>query len=403
MDIFDRILNEAYFGKSIGLIEIEDCLDKFLKEVKKDYTKDYNNHPLNIKLQKLFCKQFGFKSCYILWESTNKGQCNLSTYFSADIIFKNNKDFLTDKQDGYYDKSHKHVCIINASTTLPAQLKLTTSEYLAIILHEIGHNFDASVYGAISYIYNYITDLLFFVWLTNKRVLKNDEKDKFAKNKIKELETINKKYDMKKSNKIHKFSIKLEKVLAPITLITVVPVYILISPLSHLFLVNTRKGEEFADSFATAYGYGSELISGLNKIMDNGLSTKSKGYKLNHFDKFLTDLALAKRYIIQFAAGPCHGTNDTRLATSISMLKKDIKNHNYPPELQKELYREVNKLENMYKLYNSPIYNKDEKLHITSSVRKTIRIIFGKRSDFIAKLFPNNLAENDISNINKYT
>lgn len=400
MDMFDIYLKEAYFGKSAGILEIEKCLDEFLNEVKKDYTKDYNNHPLNLKLQNLFCKQFGFKKCFIIWTSTPKGTCNVSTAISADIIFKNNRDMLTKKQDGYYDKHHQHVCIIYASTTLPTQANLTTSEYLGILLHEIGHNFDASVYGAIHIIFNYLGWILYYPKFYPK-MYTNKGKEEIAKNTIKEVKDYNSKYDDEKSKSTHIYKIRMEKYLSGVSSLILAPIYLICSPLFHLSELTVRKGEEFADSFATAYGYGSEMISGLNKITYNDLLTNNKKYQLNHFDKFLTDLALAQRYIIQFAAGACHGTNDTRLITSLNMLKKDIKNHNYPPELKKELYNEVKKLEKTYELYNSPLYKDKEKLYISYYVRKMICIIFGKRSDFIAKLFPNNYAKNNL-NDNKF-
>lgn len=306
-------------------------------------------------------------------------------------MFKNNKDFLTKKQDGYYDRSHSHVCIINASTTLQSQAKLTTAEYLGLILHEIGHNFDTSIYSVIDYVFNYLNYLTTYSWMR-----KSQGRTKYAEYRLKELEDINKKYNQRHSNEIHKYQIRMEKFFSVFNFLISVPIMIMVSPISHLLFSNTRKAEEFADSFATAYGYGSEMIIGLQKITDNDLLSKQKGYRMKHFDKFLTDLALARRYVIYFSEGT-HGSNDARLVTSINMLKKDLKSRNYPPELKEDLNEEIIKLERIYKLFMSPtIYDNDEKLYISNAVRKLIRILFGKRNDYIAKIFPNNLARNDV-------
>ena len=43
------------------------------------------------------------------------------------------------------------------------------------------------------------------------------------------------------------------------------PIYALISIPTQLSQLDRKKGEQFADSFATAYGYGPELISALGK------------------------------------------------------------------------------------------------------------------------------------------
>lgn len=268
---------------------------------------------------------------------------------------------------------------------------MTTAEYLGMILHEIGHNFDASVYSIIHYVFNYLNYLTTYGWM-----LKSRGRTEYAKHRLKELEEINKKYNQRHSNEIHRYAINFEKALSVFNFLITVPLVIMLSPLAHLFFANTRKGEEFADSFATAYGYGTEMISGLQKITENDLLSKQKGYKMKHFDKFLTDLALATRYVIYFSEGS-HGSNDARLTTSINMLKKDLKSHNYPPELKEELNEEIIKLERVYNLLMSPtVYDNNEKLYISNAVRKLIRIIFGKRNDYIAKIFPNNLARNDV-------
>ena len=68
-----------------------------------------------------------------------------------------------------------------------------------MILHEIGHNFDASVYSIIHYVFNYLNYLTTYGWM-----LKSRGRTEYAKHRLKELEEINKKYNLRHSNEIHK-------------------------------------------------------------------------------------------------------------------------------------------------------------------------------------------------------
>ena len=383
------VLQEAYYGKLPELAKIEDLLGVISKKVKANPKKcNPNRYPENQQIQQLFCKLFGFKDTYLYWEPFNYGNA-YTIAMNALILFSDKKDAIIKRDNkGYYDKSRKSVLTVYASVGLILTDNLTPGEILATILHEIGHNFDISKYHLVDYLIDAITS---FGKAVPEYKQYANEADTIKLQTYKAItKEENKIYkDSKKREEINKKNDELSKIQAfhdtwlnfPLFR-TVKGVFkVVISPFKQLKDIGLKTSEVFADSFATAYGYGTELISALNKL---GNESKGYYYPKSGLGKFFWDLSNFHDEV--FAAfGDCHGTNQERCKDCLEKLQYDLKHNDFPTGLRKELIDEINKTTDLYKAYTSK--SETERMAITRLWRYVVRYVFNGRVG-LAKFFP---------------
>lgn len=393
------LVQEAYYGKSNTILAAEKVLDVLLSEVRKNPLNDYTNHGLTKKFSDLICRQFGFKKVIISWKRTPRTLANAETFFSLDVVSDQYNEFtMIDRKTGLYDKYHNHVVYMVISSTMISQSNLSSEELMAIILHEIGHNFDKSIYASIK-----VGNALFVSLcrafsgdtngIVNTLSMTNIGKQiggniASTVEELKDSLSPLKKLSMKLKSFMDWFMRGVEYLMAPAVILTT-PLWILCSPFSQLMTIPDRKMEEFADSFAAAYGYGPALASGLNKIESTNIILYDKKPKLTGIKKTLGDLVMAQRYIMSITMDGTHGTNDIRIRSNIAMLKKDLEREDYPLEVKTEIMNQINDLEEAYKTYLSLDPEKGQG-HITHLMRKCFSSLFKGRSDYIAKIFPEN-------------
>lgn len=389
------LMQEAYYGKLPEFNEMEKLFDSIIVRVKKEKEKSNpNKYPEMKKISKLFCKIFGFKKAIIHWEPFNEENAytiSLNTF----LIFANkNKEMIKKKKNGFYDTSHSIVLTVYLSVGDILSANLTSREMIAVVLHEIGHNFDLSGYHLISYYLNCITSLGLYAKAAKK--YKNIDQINKTKEKYyndKELE--NSKYynNTKKRKEVNekikeyignalKSSAKLS-LLTELTRIISLPVMLLLTPFSQVSLLADKKGELFADSFAVAYGYGTELMTALEKFSDykKYYNPKSK------IQKTLYDLSLYQNesYI---AAFDCHGSNQERCYEALKKLKNDLKTGDFSPELKEELENEIKRIQEQLDIIVS--MPNEERRGITRLWRKINAVIFRHSPNLISKLFKTN-------------
>jgi Zn-dependent protease with chaperone function len=412
----NEMFNEAYFGKSESLLEAEKILDTLIPIIKHNPLADYTNHPLTRALSNTLKRQFGFKELYITWKRSSKVNPSINTLISSDITFGGKNIVGINKKDGYYDKNHSHVAYITLSSTLPSQVNISGAEYLAAILHEIGHNFDASVYNMIQSIFHILIlipiaatmPLSISLLTTIPPAVLTTGPGKTGYHSINKIvESILDKFPfLKKISDMGRqlgdwFTRTLQVYGSPARLLTI-PSFILMSPASHLTGLFTRKGEMFADSFAAAYGYSSELLTMLNKLkltyqfkMTDSGSLKDAVADLNEHPirRFFTDLSIAESSIISLFIDGTHGTSINRAKTNLDMLKNDLQNGDFSPDVRASLQQEIINLEKTINDYRKGYIdgNEESNLPFTLCARKLLYNAFNGRSDYIAKLFPDNV------------
>lgn len=403
----EDVMYESYLGKSQTLIEAEETIGELISLMKANPTADYTTHPLNKKLQSLLEKQFGFRRVYISWRRSPESLPMVGTPLSADIIVHGRFTIEKSKERGFYDKSYSHICLIQASSTLTSQLDLTAEEYLAILLHEIGHNFDYSVYMIINTLMEIAKKVIKITInpLNNFKPTVSVKKNKilpnvlsttgviktishglyYAYEKIVDLFPILKKIMYQISRFGSMVTRGIEGVMS-IPMLLALPIEVILSPICHLIATPTRKSEEFADSFAATYGYGVPLSRALTKLGRYNLIRYRNDR--NSLRNFIRDTTMTQRYLLETFIAPDHGTADVRILSQIQQLKKDALALDFPPDAEQELLSQISEMEKMYDDYKNGIEMGEHVLGFTAYMRKAVINVFDGRNDFIAKLFP---------------
>ena len=150
----DIVMNEAFIGKTETLLEIERELNS-LRSQKLDVYTNISQHPNIININRLFEKQFGM---YLFALKVD----NSKIHNAYTMVIANNFDiaYYSDLpsmvtgtlKEGFRWKEGNDLCIIvNISLGILMDQNISDSEIVAIILHEIGHNFADALYGEINF------------------------------------------------------------------------------------------------------------------------------------------------------------------------------------------------------------------------------------------------------------
>ena len=145
-------LSEAYIGKTDTLLEMEDAIGKIRERALRKFT-DINKSPEVLAFNRLMEKQFGM-DCYALYidQSDIINAYTKVVGMRFDIALKDNiSDWVEgDKQGGYRWKAGNKLCIMACIYMgLIKNPDFTNEEILAILLHELGHNFADAIYDDI--------------------------------------------------------------------------------------------------------------------------------------------------------------------------------------------------------------------------------------------------------------
>jgi hypothetical protein len=277
-DYKSDIFQEAYYGKTKILLEAEKCLNQIVLKVTRDPSTIVDKTPENIRLQALLKKQFGFKEVNILWNNTPGFMPNACTLIGVESLALGNFSYQIDNKNGYYDSKHINYCVVQISSSMITYSGVTGSELLAIILHEIGHNFDASIYNILKYVFFLIkpvevqsvdeetglavkTKVPASIYTVISKLVANSEVFKRFNVGVQRF------YDfvLEKLPSLNNFLAilndyisnagKILSRIAGVYNILSIPQIILMAPISHIGYMAERKTEIFADSFATVYGY----------------------------------------------------------------------------------------------------------------------------------------------------
>lgn len=373
-----QVVNEAYFGRTPGITR---CFNAFC-----DFRDQYVGHGFinsirhididHDKNLKLFCKEmereFGLDSFSFIVK--NDPMVNMATY---PIYFKSNrrpKDNVEVTKYGYRFKKDIEMSIIIISYTgLLLDEKYSNEQVFAAVLHEVGHNFQEYLNGNVHSLTSgigfiqIINDLIILL-SGNPKVLKNLEKYLFMSDPTHRL--LSKWFnsitsDTDKNNIYSYFNFIRGIVKAPSNLlagIIMVPLYPALSVLTGfssilnkfnlvgiVFSAHGYLGEVMADNFASYYGFGEALATGLDKIDAGGLFHMIKTIPIiGHIYNFMLlpgDLLLS--------LGDEHPSNAARAYDVLQGMKTDLKDPSLSPELRKKLEKEIDHYETtMNKIYS---------------------------------------------------
>lgn len=330
------ILDEAYFGKK-PIAKIQTAMDALYDKVMSKPNVIIQNDPTRRDLEKAFCEVFGFKSCSIYWANRPNLGRGPFTVPRAKFLHSGNISYkYGTNQKGFYDDKHELQVFITTDQNLFTEGGLTSAEMTAILLHEVGHNFDYSVWALTNQwysIFSTIVDVILnpqnpkaYTQLANvslsvvlsefgglyQALLNIDDT---LLNVIPPLGVI--------VRAVQKFGFNVVKalnaILSPVTTALVLPQYIVMTPFRYINNTFLRKGEAYADSFAASYGYSAELGTALEKL--SLYQTQS-----SNEDSFLApfyDLALLQADIITTMTGG-HGSTQQRMMRMVEKLEDDL-------------------------------------------------------------------------------
>lgn len=150
-----KVINEAYVGKTPILEEIEKKIGELRSTIKP--TDHMSRLPKVIEINRLFEKQFGMDIFALKIDpSKTPNACTYTIYRKIDIADKyedSSKMVMADSKNGYrYKKDNNFCVIVMISYGMLMDKSLTDAEVVALLLHEIGHNFSQAIYNELYFL-----------------------------------------------------------------------------------------------------------------------------------------------------------------------------------------------------------------------------------------------------------
>lgn len=390
-----RILNEEYYGTNNELKKAEMALNKLKilideKGAKADIpaTEEYT------VLKEALCKVFGFHDLLI-----NAGMFYNDAIFTIPIYLSPDFAINTMKDSSYITKNEYGICFspdaaVVASINLDFAVmsnkgaNLSGKEMLAIILHEVGHNFfstdrKTTLLLMLNFVRGLFIDVIAninnpeaYPVLVQQLIQTLIRTNRFSNTIFAKIS--NAMLAITKDMWIRKIFISTTQFirLAASEFLAVIPVIIglfcfptmwmiqytnmaiisLFNLISFGWLDTLYVGydnEKFSDNFASTYGYGPELASSLTKLEEYG----SKGHsqtlrKIVESDKsgslnFAACLYAIPLMTVSHMLLDCHPTTEQRLLGQIKMLKTELKKQNLKPSTKKMILADLNRLEKL--------------------------------------------------------
>ena len=148
-----RFINEAYFGKLPFLLEVEEAIHELRKPENLDKFKDLDASAPVQRINRLMEQGFGME-CFSLQikhnDTVNAYTIPVAIRYDVAIDMNINELVYATQSEGYRFKPNNNLCIIcviyRGLLMVP---ELTDSEIVAIMLHELGHNFTDAIYKKI--------------------------------------------------------------------------------------------------------------------------------------------------------------------------------------------------------------------------------------------------------------
>lgn len=273
-------VTEGYVGKTKELQEIEKLLNQMIKKYTADSIVNASKSELNKcaekrQIEALLKKEFGFAKAELL--IMPQVIADAGTIPASILLRDAAADMptsLTAHGEKYYDESHNYDFFMMLTTEMFSGT-YTGGELTAIILHEVGHNFDVSLMS-------YIGDVLYWATcISHADIFSPTVGHIIAKYLTKFVNAV---LSLTPVSILANTGLTLLKLVAqvsgPFGSLAYIGMMLKDKAPSVRTIINIFtgfSGERFADSFVTAYGYGQELISAIDKI-DTQFQQRKKGF-----------------------------------------------------------------------------------------------------------------------------
>lgn len=369
-NLFNTIM-ERYEGKDKRFLKCEKCLQDIIDTIKEKGPASIvsKTNKANQELCKTLESIFKIKKMSLIWKF---GGINAYTFVASSFTKeKVNKNYKS-------GKDNNSLKIFTAVyTEIVTICNLNARELLATILHEIGHNFYLCTLGLLFDTLQCIMNPLSYLILIPLKhgMIKLDELQNYLYGKFPEIsEKVGYIYRIKSEvmlflGKFNTLSVFYKIVFNGARLVT--------HP-SRLFKYGDEKG---ADSFATKYGYGPDLISALKKFEMAENSVYGKLVQTSPFIEVTADIISLQDEIFSCMAFDPHPSNYQRAQSTLKKLKKDYDNGDFPPEMKKDLERQITEMEETIKTV-AVINESSDAPHIKQTIYDMMSKVTGGHTDY---------------------
>lgn len=356
-------LREVYYGENANLREMQKCISNFRKDLfEKRITARLNTHPEIKRFNRLAEKEFGFKGfCLHIDPAQTVNAYTFPLYYNFNQ-FDPNKNLMSNlvvTNKGYrFKKEAEYVCYVCVYRGIMNDRRLSDREIMAIILHEIGHNFQAAISDVQSGL-SCTALLLYLVDMIYNVLLSQDIQSLFAscfvipftlvggiQKFLKGYDEILYKYF---PNYYHITDVietvigflryPIDRILRAINMMLKLPtlpikLLIRLNPLSLILFYSTGnfRGEKMADNFPTMYGYGLDLALAVTKIEINKDMTKIKIPLVSPVIGIIENT-----YRLLITIPDEHPAVVTRINDQLEYLKKEMDSEDFDSKFKKEV------------------------------------------------------------------
>lgn len=354
-------INEAYFGKPKKCLEMEKCIHRLREKYGNDsiiggqgigvveQSEDW------INLRTLIEDQFGFYSVtLILMRDTSPNACTIPITITFDGVLEAQKNARI--HNGIkYTKDAKYCTLIMVTEGLFFNKEFTDGEVLAVMLHEVGHNFDAAIsrqmtpftfidlgLSLISGIMNMDQSVViqFFTSFTKTRRGIFVFMNKVMQNKAWALIDY-----MQWLSKIPMSLIS--KALMPILKVAGIGLGLLkmtANPfISNYISLSGYNRENMADKFAAMHGYGPEFATGITKMTMEPIGTEEVINRIPILGHMYGLVLVMYAYVFSFSDP--HQILSARLRSIAEVLEGDLDRSDIDGKTKKQIRNDIKRME----------------------------------------------------------
>lgn len=353
----NEILLEYFAGRPKELEKCEEYLREIIDIIKAEHEdttnverqrQTYRDCQANSKLEYELSKFFKVKAIHIFW---NNGSLNAAS-LSPLVLFR--PKYKKNLEKGSYSNMTADILMCEELVYLA---DLNERELLAILLHEIGHCFYwCPVSIAFTTVF-LVTNLPFnivklFVQMTlAKSAMRMGD---FIKRNLPFVyNLVNIVTDM--INELMQWILVVTPLKALKNIVGRILTGNIIEKGTSPMVVPDYGAEKGADSFATRYGYGPELVIALKKLQRPANSSAIQNmHKFGTFGDIIMDISTISCDLVSMMTLDPHPSCSQRALSMIKKLKQDLDRSEFPPEMEKDLRDEIARLEKAYNTLQDP-------------------------------------------------
>lgn len=383
-----EVVTEAYYGKN-SLKEAHKHLDLLLQDLYANSKKGENsitklsNNKNKLAFEKEIAKALKFKSFHLqIGQMTEGGAYTIPSTYTH----------FTDLTVGRMKNTE--TCNVNVAidSSMIIRTKLNTSEVMGIILHEIGHNMDLTSLNRTRHMIRAIYSGGFSIFISSLY-------SKFYIPTMSKIESV-----VLSTPGMRKFFTTMDNIIDDINILIMRPIiatnianpYFYFGALHRLTNGDTilgYYGERYADSFATSYGYGPGLSSGLDKITTNRNVSIDKNLRKTPVINVMNDMVDLSISVLGIISAP-HPRDISRYKNQAAKIRRELSNKSVSPALRKDMEKDLEEIE---KFIDSVVLNteknKKEGRIFTHVFNKLMRGRGKSNSNILDLLCPSQLYE----------